>query len=411
MKKKELVIILFLVLTGIFFRFYNLEKRALFFADEERDAYEVQKILRGDLTLIGPSTSVGNIYLGPGWYYFLTPWYLVFRGDPIAGKVAVGVMGVVTTLLFYILGKEIFNRKIGFWAAFIYGSCLYLVEQTNRAWNPSMMPLVSLLFFYGLFKIKNKEKKYWWLVVLCLGLGIQFHLTAVFLFLVLLIFVFKYKVKFSFDFFIYGLFFLFLISPLIVFDLRHNFWNTKALFLFLENLIKGGDFGEQKIVVNSYYFLVFYPIIIFWGGYFISKLFFGKWGKVLKTGIIVLFLGINYCKLVEIDKKDSLYYKKKIVKRGIEEVGKREFELLLPENEQLARGFRYLFYFYGKEPVKSSIDFDYRHFYKVGGEKPEVAFSICEKKRNYCGGCGLREKVDFGNYSFCVDSLVDIMNL
>lgn len=411
-KFKELFLVLFLILISSFFRFYNLEKRAVFFADEERDAYVVYKTIIKDhhLTLIGPSTSVGNIYLGPAWYYFLLPWYFIFSGDQIVAPIAVSFIGVLTTVLFYLFGREIFDKRVGFIAAVIYASSDYLIRITNRAWNPSLIPITSLIFLYSLWKIKNGNQNYWWLTILCLGLGIQFHLTAFLFFPALIVFLVIYKIKISPKLLALGsLFLVLLLSPSILFDLRHNFWNCKAVFEFIKNLLSGGKFGEQKIVINPYYSLIFYPAIIFLISFIVNKInTINPWPQnicvIFRRGVtgalfillLAFFLLFNFSEVLKDENKLSLFYKKRAVKYAIEKVGNKKFKLEIFGPKDFQYGFRYLFYFYNKEPEESPVDFSYRHFYRPSKQKavkivyisdnPQFFKQRLSTELNYFGG-------------------------
>lgn len=409
-KNREIFILIFLIFIAGFFRFYNLEKRAVFFADEERDAYVVAKTIITDhhLTLIGPSTSVGNIYLGPAWYYFLLPWYLIFRGDPIAAPVAISFIGVLTTILFYIFGKEIFNQKTGFIAALIYGSSSYLISITNRAWNPSLIPITSLIFIYSLYKLKHDHKNFWWGIVVSIGLGVQFHLTAFLYFPALIIFLLIYKLKISKKFLVLGsLFFVFLISPLIIFDLKHNFWNTKAIIIFLKNIFLGLNFGNQKIYFAPYYLSIFYPPLIFLLAFFLDNLFKQKLLKAILILTMIFFILFNFSKTFNEDTKFSLFYKKEAVKYAINKIDPEKFRLTFLDPGDLRYGFRYLFYFYKKEPEESTVDQDYQHFYKPQKRKFNKTvyflFECGNYEKDYCDKCSIKSIQSFGAIKLCIN--------
>src|SRR3989304_699109 len=80
------------LIIGVFLLFYRLENFVTFLGDQGRDAIVVKRILTGEhLPAIGAPTSVGQVYLGPFYYYFITPWLALFNFDP-AG-LAFGVAG------------------------------------------------------------------------------------------------------------------------------------------------------------------------------------------------------------------------------------------------------------------------------------------------------------------------------
>ena len=72
--------LVFLVI-GLFFRFYNLDDRLYFIYDQGRDALQIERLISGDFTLVGPSTGINGLFLGPLWYYLGIPGYLIGKGN------------------------------------------------------------------------------------------------------------------------------------------------------------------------------------------------------------------------------------------------------------------------------------------------------------------------------------------
>ena len=68
----ELIAILAILAVAAFVRLYRIDQYMTFLGDEGRDAVAMRDIvLLKHVPLIGPGTSIGNMYLGP-WYYYLT---------------------------------------------------------------------------------------------------------------------------------------------------------------------------------------------------------------------------------------------------------------------------------------------------------------------------------------------------
>ncbi len=54
-----------------------------FTTDQGRDMLDIRDIVVGHhLRLIGPTTSINGVFLGPGWYYFNVPPFILGQGDP-----------------------------------------------------------------------------------------------------------------------------------------------------------------------------------------------------------------------------------------------------------------------------------------------------------------------------------------
>ncbi|HZZ98991.1 MAG TPA: hypothetical protein VFG51_03595, partial [Candidatus Saccharimonadia bacterium] len=69
--------------VGLFFRFWNIYQRLYFIWDQGRDAWMLQRLAHGELTLIGPTSGVPGFFLGPLWYYIGLPGYFLGGGNPI----------------------------------------------------------------------------------------------------------------------------------------------------------------------------------------------------------------------------------------------------------------------------------------------------------------------------------------
>ncbi len=63
--KKVLVVVLILILA-LGLRLYKLDERTLFDADQEWLANQSFELIKGDIPLLGPVTSVGSFSIGPG---------------------------------------------------------------------------------------------------------------------------------------------------------------------------------------------------------------------------------------------------------------------------------------------------------------------------------------------------------
>src|SRR3989344_7457131 len=82
--KKDFFIFIGIILLAAFFRFYRLPEYMTFLGDEGRDALMIRRILvEHDLPLIGPTTSIGNIYLGPLYYYMMAVPMAIFWLNPV----------------------------------------------------------------------------------------------------------------------------------------------------------------------------------------------------------------------------------------------------------------------------------------------------------------------------------------
>lgn len=236
--KKEVIFLLLLLLSGIFFRFFKLEQSLSFLGDEGRDMLIVMDIIRGkNFPLIGPRTSVGKLYLGPIYYYFIAPFAWLFKLNPVGPAVFVALLASVTPVLFYFFLRFFFPFLPSAVAVFLYNFSPVVIKFSRASWNPNPMPFFILFLLFSLFFwTKTKKNKFLFASIIFLGIILQLHYLPIIMVPFLLWYISKNSKtkKDKRNFFYVLLIFFLMISPLFVFDLKHNFVNFKG---FLEIVI------------------------------------------------------------------------------------------------------------------------------------------------------------------------------
>jgi len=252
--------VLLLTLIGACLRFYNLGGSLQFLGDQGRDALiHYRLLIHQDLVFIGPVTSVGNMYLGPAYYYLTLPFYALSYPSPLGPVYFIALLGTFTIPLVYVLGKELVGKKAALFGTFIYTFSAIFIELTRFSWNPNPAPFVSMIMVWATYRAYVKNSKYWVLVSVCFCLLIQFHyLTLLALIPTGIIWLFaaaKQDKDKRISFFALSLFsvLLFLVSltPLVLFDFRHEFINAKAFYNILfgkEEQIRGQSQGNLVVL-------------------------------------------------------------------------------------------------------------------------------------------------------------------
>ncbi len=173
--------ILFLIFClSIFLRTFRLGDLLGFYYDQGRDALVIWDLWhKGKLFLIGPTTGLAGIFLGPLFYYLIAPFYIIGFGNPVFPAVFLGVLSSLSVPLLYYLGKQIVNRETGIIAAFIGGFSRDLVIAGRWLSNPTPLLFVGLLVFLAMWKILNKKEKFWWpILFLLIGISLQFEAAS-----------------------------------------------------------------------------------------------------------------------------------------------------------------------------------------------------------------------------------------
>lgn len=239
--RQETIALVLILLVGAFLRLYKIDQYMTFLGDEGRDVIIVRRLLvNGDLILIGPGTSIGNMYLGPLYYYMMAPALLLANFSPVGPAVQIALLGTATIFFVWYLARDWFGQLAALVASALYAIAPTIIVHSRFSWNPNIMPFFALLIIYSIWKIwQTKQHK--WLVAL--GISYAFVLQSHYLGLILasVIFVFWLKslkkVKNKKPYIRYtiysSLIFLLLMSPLVIFDIRHNWMNFSALREFI----------------------------------------------------------------------------------------------------------------------------------------------------------------------------------
>ncbi len=286
--------LIILLILAAFLRLYKISSYMEFLGDQGRDVVIVRQFLtQGNLMFIGPQTSVGNMYLGPWYYYLIAPFLLLFNFNPRGPAVMVALLGIATVWLICKAGEEWFDRETGFLAAFLLAISPVIIYYSIFSWNPNVMPFFSLLSIWLIYRIwQNKEyKKMPWLGF-SLAMALNSHYLGLLLLPVIGIFwlwglkeVWRSDDKKSYI--LYSLFcllvFFALMSPLLLFDIKHNFANFRAFRKF---------FATSQATVNLQFYKGFlkFPIIVnqLWANLIIrADSWSGAW-----VGTVVLFWGL-----------------------------------------------------------------------------------------------------------------------
>jgi 4-amino-4-deoxy-L-arabinose transferase-like glycosyltransferase len=218
---------LFILTLGLYLRFYGIESYPdkAFGWDQARDAWKVRDILKGMLVLDGPKTGIGNMHLGPLYFYFLAPFFAFTKLDPIASIYFTIAVNIVTFIILYLVTKKFFSEKAAIFAVFLYSTSNYIIKQNQIPWNVSLVPVTSILLFYTLFRIRTGGRKYWYIVLgILTGLFFHLHFTAVFLPPIILLSLFPYGKNIKNFLLLCGSFAIaaFFLIPTLIFDLKSS---------------------------------------------------------------------------------------------------------------------------------------------------------------------------------------------
>lgn len=268
LQKKENLLLLLILLVGAFLRLYRIADYMTFLGDEGRDVLVVKRlIVDHHIPFLGPTASVGGFFLGPIYYYLMTPFLWLFGLNPVGPAVMVALFGIATIHLLYLTCETFFNKKAAIFASSLYALSPLVIAYSRSSWNPNLVPFFSLLLIYSLYKAVNSKNRIWFLIIgLCIGVGLQLHYLFTFLVPVALVFLLinQERIGSYKPYLLIGTAFVILMFPFLAFEVKNHFPNFHSLFNFLmagkEVSTKGDDnLGKMAdLIFRLYGRLVFY---------------------------------------------------------------------------------------------------------------------------------------------------------
>lgn len=238
--KKHWLILAILLLAACL-RLYRIYDYAEFLGDQGRDVVIVRDFLKnGNLFFIGPQTSVGNMYLGPFYYYlFVAPGLLLTLFNPVGPAIIVAVLGVLTVFIIYLITDNWFGRVSAYTSAILFALSPTVIKYSSFSWNPNIMPLFALLFVYFLIK------KRYILATLAFIICLNSHFLALVLLPLAALILFLNRPLPLKRLLICLLIFVISLIPQILFDIRHQGQNLNSLITFFTQ-------REQTVNLKAY---------------------------------------------------------------------------------------------------------------------------------------------------------------
>lgn len=239
MRKKFLInfSLIIVIAVSIFTHFYRIGELYNFHNDEGRDALVAAKILTTHRpVLLGPQTSVGNMYLGPIYYYLMAVALFFSHFDPVGPAVMVALSAVLTTYIIYYIGRQKMNSASALFAALIFALSPLMVHYTRSSWNPNLVPFIASLMLLLVTQLENEPAHRGWLMLgygLLSGVMFQLHYVALaYVGLLSLYLLIKRHINYrSLGIIFVG--FMISSSPFWAFEARHDWVNSQAFLTYL----------------------------------------------------------------------------------------------------------------------------------------------------------------------------------
>ncbi len=258
-KHWETWIVGIIICAAVFFRTHHLEGKLTFEWDQSRDFAAVETMLRtSQLPLLGPVVrgDVGGFYLGPLYYYLITPLYYFSGGNPLS-LAAIGIaMDICVVGLLYVFLRTKVSIPAAMIATIIWAGSPLIIHDAFTPWNVSLISLWTLSFLIGISEMRATNKfRYKLAVVFLASLTSNIHLSLVPVAAVLMIVNVKSFCKLTLKQYLCLALAAFVpVATLLIHDLTHNLENVRLFKQFLFGVKnKSGGFASVTLLVAEKY--------------------------------------------------------------------------------------------------------------------------------------------------------------
>ena len=148
-KNQAVILVIMVIFAGFLLRaLFPLQREFSF--DQAQIAQAAEKILKGQLTLIGPQTGPAAFHTGPLIYYIAAVVYFFTNLHPIANTVLALVIYLLTAISIFFILKSLLDEKLALVFTAIYCLSPYFVSLDKITWNPnfSFLSATLVLAFY-----------------------------------------------------------------------------------------------------------------------------------------------------------------------------------------------------------------------------------------------------------------------
>ncbi|MBN1168296.1 glycosyltransferase family 39 protein [Candidatus Woesebacteria bacterium] len=192
------------------------------------------------MELIGPPVSFiidgRQIFHSSITYYFSLLFLLPAHFSPAVSSYLFTLFATLSLIPLYLSVKTFVNKNSAIFMTIIYSLLPFYIDYSRFLWNPNFQFILTPYLFYILALYKKYKSK---ILLFCVGLGsgilLLFHYQYIVIIVVLFFYIMKAEknLKRSLIFsggFIAGF------SPLLVFELRNNFYNLQTALLFVKEM-------------------------------------------------------------------------------------------------------------------------------------------------------------------------------
>ncbi|MDD2822934.1 MAG: hypothetical protein PHQ59_02520 [Candidatus Daviesbacteria bacterium] len=241
-----------LLVCAFVLRVWRIDQLLGFYFDQGRDALVVNEIIQGNLTLIGPTTAIEGIFLGPFYYYILAVGYLIGQGSPVIASYWQTIIILLGYFVTFLIARIYFSLRVGLITLFLMTFSFSQIKLDRWLSNPTPTMLFSPLVVLSLLLSFKTPRIFLPLTAFFSGILLQLEASSSFaLMLITLIFIFVFRKKFTLtSMLLSALAFFITLLPQILFEIKHNFLITKSFLSFLSGKVQTEGQSTFRIPID-----------------------------------------------------------------------------------------------------------------------------------------------------------------
>lgn len=247
--KLSRILLILIILISVFFRTYDIVGRYGYGHDAELFSWIVKDIVvNHHPRLIGQLTSAPGIFIGPLFYYMLVPFFLLSKMDPVGALIPITIIGVLTTFSYYFVFSKLFSKTAGLIASFLQAVLLPWIGFDRRIVPSTPTNIWIIWYFFTLIQIARGKFRVLPILGILVALIWHIHIALLpTLIAIPFVFLVSKKIPPIKEISLGITSFLITSLPLIIFEGKHNFIQTKSL---IENFTSshGGGVGLEKFI-------------------------------------------------------------------------------------------------------------------------------------------------------------------
>lgn len=265
----QILIILVISIFAFGLRVYKINTDLLYHRDQGLVAMDIYKIWHDKkISLLGAPTDVDGIFHSPVYYWILTPFYMLGKGDIVYPAVAQIIFEMLSLPFLYLAVKKLFNKNTAILTLFIYAISYGLISYSRWFITvPFILPLANIFIYTLVF---NKGI---FLNSFLVGMMTQTNAAVGIFYLPFLIFHYRKNINIK-NILLLIIGFLLPAIPLIIFQFRHDFVTVRAILTMSGSESVGLGFSLRIFINNFVLYLKEINKIILFPYLFLSTILF-----------------------------------------------------------------------------------------------------------------------------------------